>query len=503
MNLRGLLDQSLGGFVCIRGYAPLGELAWASHADLDYQRELIKTHRETVIRFLKNRKNLFFPEIILSCALAYDFSRPKAITGMAPLTNVLAGKKFVSNVDKISVTIRTLPFRGTTDARASIRLQIATLYIPDELLMRPPPPLFRIDGNHRLSAADTDEEFKDIVAPYCVILFEAGDEDKRNSKTIFHNINSKSIPLTSEENLKIILDDDSLFPDESLKEPTNFGWPFLLARRTIEAVKPLAMPALTHVLTQPRTALVALFSLLLSRKKIPPSEKIVPTILKCLSDIHGIYAADDELKANTCVGLFIAFVYFCLTDPAERRLIPFKNWVRGNHLTALTSVDAPALIEIFERVHTARRRTIFIAMEFSGRTELIFDTIVKAVELINEECQPKIKIEPLRIDKHNKGYSYKITDEILYAIENSGLLIADLTHGNKNVYHEIGYLMGLNQGRHLRQENFVLIVREQSKKQIESDVGFDLKDVSQIRFKETIDLEAELTKTIKKYYGLS
>jgi len=326
---------------------------------------------------------------------------------------------------------------------------------------------------------------------------------KRNSKTIFHNINSKSIPLTSEENLKIILDDDSLFPDETLKEPTNFGWPFLLARRTRKTVEPLAVPALTHVLVQPRTVLVELFTLLLLRKIIESSEKAVPRVLKCLGDVHSIYAADDELKANTCVGLFIAFVFFCLTDAADRRLNPFKNWVKGNHLTALKMIDAPALIEIFERVHTARKRTVFISMEFGGHTQAIFDTIKKAVDQINKDCRPKIKIEPLRIDKHNKGHSYKITDEILSAIEDSGLLIADLTHGNKNVYHEVGYLMGLNQGRRLMQDNFVLIVRDQNKKQIEKDVGFNLKNVSQIRFKETIDLEAELTATIKKYYGLA
>jgi hypothetical protein len=82
------------------------------------------------------------------------------------------------------------------------------------------------------------------------------------------------------------------------------------------------------------------------------------------------------------------------------------------------------------------------------------------------------------------------------------LLIADLTHGNKNVYHEVGYLMGLNRGKNLKQENFVLIVRNQNKEQMEKDVGFNLKAVSQIRFKETIDLEASLTETIKQYYGL-
>ena len=96
MILRGLMEQSLGGFVCIRGYAPLGELARVSHADLDYQRDLIKTHRETVIRFLRNRKNLFFPEVILSCRLNYHFSKPRAVSGLQPLANVLTGKGFGS-----------------------------------------------------------------------------------------------------------------------------------------------------------------------------------------------------------------------------------------------------------------------------------------------------------------------------------------------------------------------------------------------------------------------
>jgi hypothetical protein len=63
----------------------------------------------------------------------------------------------------------------------------------------------------------------------------------------------------------------------------------------------------------------------------------------------------------------------------------------------------------------------------------------------------------IRIDHFNKGHSYTINDEILKVIEGTGLLIADLTFGNRNVYHEIGYLMGLNQGKGLLQENFILI----------------------------------------------
>jgi hypothetical protein len=503
MILRGLMDQSLGGFVCIRGYAPLGELARVSHADLDYQRDLIKTHRETVIRFLKNRKNLFFPEVILSCLLSYDFTKPKAVSGLQPLADVLAGRGFKSNTNGMTIAVKRMPFKAATDQRVPTALQIATLNVPDALLADAQPPLFRIDGNHRLSAADKEEEFQDIVAPFCVILFGDGMEDRRNSKTIFHNINSKSIPLTSEENLKIILDDEALFSDEALKDPSNFGWPFLLARKAKASVEPAAVPALKHVLKDSRAVLVDLFRLLIEKKAVKASEKDLPDVQTCLRTVHDLYTADEDLKANQCVGLFQAFVYFCLTDARDGRLAPFKHWVKGNHLAAMKATDAHALIDIFERVHTARKRTIFISMQFGASTDATFKTIKKTVDQINNECRPKIKIEPLRIDKLVKGHSFTITDEILAAIEDSGLLIADLTHGNKNVYHEVGYLMGLNRGKHLKQENFVLLVRDGGKGNVEKDVGFNLKGVSQIRFKEMNDLEEELGRVIRTYYGLA
>lgn len=502
MIFRGLMDQSLGGFLCIRGYAPLGELARLSHADLDYQRELIKTHRDTVIRFLRNRKNLFFPEVILSCLLSYDFDQPDAQSGIDPIAQALGGKRFKSNVDGISVSSREMVYPGRDDVRTPVKLKLGSLVIPKKLERKKVPPLFRIDGNHRLSAADEEREFKDIIAPFCIILFGSGEADRRNSKTIFHNINSKTIPLTSEENLKIILDDESLFPNATLKDDSSFGLPYLLARKAKASIEPAAVPALKGVLKDRRAVLVDLFKLLLDKKAITKSAAKLPDVQTSLEKVHDIYRADDELSANHCVGLFHAFVYFSLTDTKEGRLKPFQHWVKGNHLTALKSTDAYAFIEIFERVHTARARTIFVSMQFGDKTDATFKTISKAIERINETCRPKIKIEPLRIDKLNKGHSYAITDEILEAIENSGLLIADLTHGNKNVYHEVGFLMGLNKGRQMPQDNFILLVRDNSKKQVEDNVGFNLKNVSQIRFKEMNDLEDRLIDTVKKYYRL-
>lgn len=56
-----------------------------------------------------------------------------------------------------------------------------------------------------------------------------------------------------------------------------------------------------------------------------------------------------------------------------------------------------------------------------------------------------------------------------------GLLIADLTFGNRNVYHEIGYLMGLNRGKGLAQDNFVLTADKKMRShELETDIGFNL-----------------------------
>ena len=141
-------------------------------------------------------------------------------------------------------------------------------------------------------------------------------------------------------------------------------------------------------------------------------------------------------------------------------------------------------------------------MQFGDDTDDTYDTIKRAVDAVNAEARPKIKIKRLRIDELNKGHSYTITDAILTAIEESGLLIADLTHANPNVYHEVGYAMGLNRGRGLKQENFILIAKEVAGSSLDKTVGFNLRGVSQVRFKKFADLEAQLSKHIRTYYDL-
>src|SRR5690606_2785310 len=85
-------------------------------------------------------------------------------------------------------------------------------------------PLHRIDGNHRLTAAEEirSDRIGKMNIPFCIVLFEETFEEKFNpvsqqmekvsdteykkfERVVFYNINSKSIPLTLEENLRSIL----------------------------------------------------------------------------------------------------------------------------------------------------------------------------------------------------------------------------------------------------------------------------------------------------------
>ena len=77
-------------------------------------------------------------------------------------------------------------------------------------------------------------------------------------------------------------------------------------------------------------------------------------------------------------------------------------------------------------------------------------------ELCKEAIFPSIRacgLEPRLVDRHNEGGLLK--SEIIRFIQESDILIADLTNERPNVYLEVGYAMGVDKFR-----NLILTVRE-------------------------------------------
>ena len=92
-------------------------------------------------------------------------------------------------------------------------------------------------------------------------------------------------------------------------------------------------------------------------------------------------------------------------------------------------------------------RQAFIIMQI-GNQELD-----KVYQRVIDPSVNSLGLKPKRIDKHNKGGLLK--SEITAFIEDSDVIVADLTNERPNCYLEVGYTMGLNKFR-----NLILTARE-------------------------------------------
>lgn len=508
LTLHGVMTETLGGFRVLRGFAKLSDLAACSFAD-DYQRDLKPQHQQDIQAYYQRGEYLFFPEVVLALELQVDYEKRDA-PSVDPMQLLMQGKPFKSNVNGVSLR--------PTGTRTASDLRRVNLGLPTEAGK----PLKRIDGNHRISAFEAlaDKALLDAKpVSFCILLLPQPSA-RQSAKALFYNINSKALPLTSEEVYKGIIDDEPGFPDDVLAR--DFGAEFVLCRTLRKRLDFDYLPHLRRVFGQLAAApelpdarcsllIEALRDWQCERQHLSldaslPSET---ALLLAIQRINASYApkhdSDTRLQHCAASGLFSAFLYFALGDATQaggqQRYAQFEHWVLRNHQYELQRINAPDLIRIFEKVAQARSRQIFVSMQFSADTKANFEAIRAAVDDLNSTHKLDIRLRPIRIDQFDTGYSYQINDEILRLIEECGYLIADLTGGNKNVYHEIGYLMGLNQGKGQKHENFLLL-HNGGIGDVEKDVGFNLTAIKQLRVSDTNSLREQIKRQIAVFYGL-
>lgn len=320
-------------------------------------------------------------------------------------------------------------------------------------------------------------------------------------KAVFHNINTKTIPLTSEENLRVILDDEKNFPDDDLKD--RFGWEYLATRKVfsnmpkepndIERVYPWLGKEFN---ASPRTFSKQIIRLLKNHKKISQKSFSVEKIQQALQQVNQLFGNHTELQGKTCIGIVVCAIYLQI---ANENLELFVNWLVENKMTTFNEIEPNSLIEIYEKIRESKAKQIFVSMQFDEESRARYEAIKEAVKEINRRHNLEIKLREIRIDEFNQGNSYKIDDQILKLIDDSGLLIADLTSKNINVYHELGFLMGLNQGKGKGLDNFILLEDNQLDN---SNVGFNIRAFQQLRFNGTLDLKNKLIESLEQYYKL-
>ena len=435
MKLTGIIDRSLGQ-ICLRGFAPIKELARISIADYTYQRNLLDKQQARISNFLDNEQFLFFPEVILCFRIKSNIEQKRQ---MNSLQSIELGKNIITQNGKISIKF----IKNKTD------LKLAELNIDDtflnNLISNGNYLFHRIDGNHRLSASEeTESSFvNDLKIPYCIIIgedfYENGKKMEEHSKEFdkavqvyFHNINTKVIPLTSEENLKGIVNNKDRFSDEELSKIINTDGTFL--RNLLTEVKDYnAYPNLKNIIRDyEKTFSVILTNLLKDKINISDTE----LIRNILSESNTLLSKF-SLRYNS--EILLALIYFLFT---KKNGESFLDWVKINRLDAIDDISSENIINLYEE-SSKREINVFVAMPYFSRdiVESHNKIYIRAIEKIKNDYDININLYKIMT---YEGASVNIINDIFEKIKNCQIFIANITNNNPNVTYEMGWARALN-----------------------------------------------------------
>lgn len=272
MRLTGVIDYSMGNFLCIRGFCPMIQLANISETIPEIQRDLLSEHAGEMDKFLSEGEFTFFPEVILCSDLAANEATYDSISSLR--VAVRQKKNFSARVGLFKFSTKGYELLSKDDHRKKDNVQ--TVYIDFDAAKVSK--FLRIDGNHRLSAVNESSSYKETAIPFCLLLFNGESETDKFCRALFHNINTKQIPLKDEENLCVIIESDTVFSDDALV--TSFGTPYLYTRKICDKIELSHYPLIKKYIGNSKyTYFVGIFKHLLKLGLIEDKTECVNVII--------------------------------------------------------------------------------------------------------------------------------------------------------------------------------------------------------------------------------
>ena len=488
IKLSGLLEYSMGSFLCLRGFASYKMLSEISKSNITIQRDLIDEHKGEMAEFLNAGEYRFFPEVILSTSLTdgtRDFEELDLFH--ASLQSGQTWNKTIGNYQfNISRNVTKNILNKFDPVPRVERMYLAHLRF-DETICQ----LTRIDGNHRLSAASEVKE--DFSVPFCLLLFRNPKENEEFSRAIFHNINAKQIPLRLEENLKVILEGTDVFPDDKLLKDPSFGWPYYLARKTSEKEDFEKYPFMSLFIQKVKYSfLCEAYGALIKKGVLPKSDEAVEQFCSHLPSIEEALQEARLYGVPKNMAVIGAIAYYKLADPCKyQRFLP---WVTKYSIAQASNIHMEDLIQIFDKVYDNMPKSVFMSMQFSPETEDTFQTVKDIRDILKRE--DGIEFNIIKVDEHKDGYSDEIYHRIVDGIQEASLVIADLSYGNKNVHHEIGYAQGVG-------KKVLLLYQTREGVDSKKEIGSNISMHDQVRYKNQTELRPVLLRRIRHFFGIS
>ena len=504
IQLSGIFSESLGGTCTIRGYAKYNEIVELSYPHPGYQRPAEDEHVAEISSFITSGSNSFSPEVVLAYTAKYNYYAQRASSEVDALADIRSGKGFTSNVDGIAFKKEKAAGNGF----------LYTLSIPDKKYDRiEDKPFRRVDGNHRLLAIEKliaeGQMRSNYLIPFCIIVFP-DNVSMKDEKIIFHNINSKAVPIRSERLLEgIIVDskDELSFSDKELDD--SFGHEYLLARKVLKN-KPLAIRKLKAIPWIRSDLLTALIDIIESIQKrfgnIQTAEHEEAFGIALSNALNDAKLGENGtlLISSGLLFLLVALYYNIEISSPSADAVQYKDrlltWSEKYQITDAqidteqnAASNAECIEAIFNRYVRSTEQTIFMSRCFSAEYNETENAIRRAINEINNEKKTGIML--IRVDEHHEGTTGQISDRIFRDIESAGLVIADLSSGKLNVPHEIGYAMGLKKD--------LILVHNGTSEEAEKHIPSNIRMFEQIRFNGDYQtLQNEIKRRLIDYYKL-
>ena len=358
------------------------------------------------------------------------------------------------------------------------------------------------------------------LIPFCIILFADGTPLK-DEKTIFHNINSKAVPIKSEQLLRSVVitaGNETDFSDDELKD--KFGFEYLLARRFLKEKTLLVrkLNSIKWINENLITVLVDLISFINSAQvsnseediaqKIDTDESIdafFTAVSKALD--HAIPVSGNELSIASGMFFLLSLFYYWIelsSFDAEKKHEVYKNnfvdWANKYQVTDVqrdsadnAAINAKCIWTIYDKYLDSTEQTIFLSRCFNEKYNENEHAIRRAVDEVNREKHISLKL--VRVDQHTEGATDQISDRVFRGIQSAGLVIADLSSGRPNIPHEIGYAMGLKKD--------LIIIHNGTDAEADEHTPSNIRMYEQVRFNGNYQvLQDQLKIKLIDYYKL-
>ena len=500
-RITGIIEYCYGGIPIVRGYCSYKLLIKHSKAHEAYQRKAEDKHVEEIKEFISKASYKFMPEVVLSYDYKGIFRSQKfqqlqqENEYLTPVQHLVDAQKSTYLNDAERFVILKRVGCSTKDFKI-IQFEFEEPHL-DEVIFN------RLDGNHRLQALECIEG-NDFQIPFCIILLNGNSnlalkEREKTEMEIFHNINSKAKPLTPIEQYR------GLFELFSVAELDTYGREFSLTKAFLTKHKELRFSNIAYFMSDGADLVLSCVKLFLD-KGLSVTEDDIADIF---SKLEHTYFANNEI-IRTCKSKFaiIPYVFYCYEGGKQvnAKLSAYNAWFIKNRLYDVNDIDPTSLIDVFNSIYEIRKKQVFVAMPFKKELDFVFEAICETVVKINREHGTDL-LSPIRIDKQIVGFSYDIVNEILENIQNAGLLIADLTDQNANVYYEVGYAQGLiNAKLGNTAEVLYLISNPDKPDEPFASAKFDVQHYKMIPYRNdgngVNELKAKLEEELRTFYGI-